>query len=201
VTHWNEKNGKWPEVIFHGERGTPNGMAQLTPYPDGMFQLHGMTKEITLFQDGLVATKDGTAQPLLPKHLVNKIKHGWQADVIEERGNKAIEHIARYLPSFKSATVSGKPLFGAQQIPGKNATLRSTDVSFGHMNYARVEIVKASSSLEAGKKIYQKWFSTKCTHLKSNESLRKPICKSDIELKAKTIAKQRQYSESLAKAY
>ncbi len=32
-------DAQWPEVIFHGERGTPNGMAQLTPYPDGFFQL------------------------------------------------------------------------------------------------------------------------------------------------------------------
>ncbi|GAL14445.1 hypothetical protein JCM19233_5457 [Vibrio astriarenae] len=44
VTRWTENQYQWPEVIFHGERGTPNGMAQLTPYSDNTFQLHGMTK-------------------------------------------------------------------------------------------------------------------------------------------------------------
>ena len=39
----------FPEIIFHGERGTPQGMGQFTPYPNGFFQLHGMTKEITLY--------------------------------------------------------------------------------------------------------------------------------------------------------
>jgi hypothetical protein len=201
VTQWSEKNGKWPEVIFHGERGTPNGMAQLTPYADGMFQLHGMTKEITLFRDGLAATKNGSAQPQLPNYLINKINHGWQATIIEERGRKAIEHVAQFLPNFKTATVAGKPLFGAQQIPGRNATLRSADVSFGHANYARVEIVKASSSLEAAKKIYHKWFTTQRINLPGDSDKRKPIRKTDIESRARSIAKQRQYPESLAKAY
>ncbi|EDQ02061.1 hypothetical protein [Shewanella benthica] len=41
---------------FYGERGTPQGMAQLTPYPDGYFQLHGMTQDITPFNNGLVAS-------------------------------------------------------------------------------------------------------------------------------------------------
>ncbi|MEF1339744.1 FAD-dependent oxidoreductase, partial [Vibrio rotiferianus] len=47
VTRWNECSQQWPEVIFHGPRGTDKGMAQLTPYGDGYFQLHGMTKGIT----------------------------------------------------------------------------------------------------------------------------------------------------------
>ncbi len=201
VTQWNEKNGKWPEVIFHGERGTPNGMAQLTPYADGMFQLHGMTQEITLFKDGLATTNSDSSQPRLPNYLLNKIDHGWQAKVVEERGKKAIEHVAQFLPGFKSATVSGKPLFGAQQIPGSNATLRSTDVSFGCSNYARVEIVKASSSLEAAKKIHQEWFPLQKMILQNDVDMRNPIPQNVIESRAKSIAKQRHYSESLAKAY
>ncbi|MEZ9856291.1 FAD-dependent oxidoreductase, partial [Vibrio breoganii] len=50
VTEWpysQECKEEWPEVIFHGPRGTPQGMAQLTPYADGVFQLHGMTEGIT----------------------------------------------------------------------------------------------------------------------------------------------------------
>jgi hypothetical protein len=56
VTKWDHSKTMWPEVIFHGERGTPRGMAQFTPYPGGYFQLHGMTKSITLFEEGLSAS-------------------------------------------------------------------------------------------------------------------------------------------------
>ena len=65
ITHWAQCDAQWPEVIFHGERGTPNGMAQLTPYPDGFFQLHGMTQDITLFKNGLVSSNANSAQPQL----------------------------------------------------------------------------------------------------------------------------------------
>ena len=36
-----------PEILFHGSRGESGalaGMAQLTPYSDGVFQLHGMNE-------------------------------------------------------------------------------------------------------------------------------------------------------------
>jgi len=56
VTKSNFDSTKWPEIIFFGKRGTPQGMAQFTPYADGYFQLHGMTQEITLFENGLVKT-------------------------------------------------------------------------------------------------------------------------------------------------
>ena len=53
ITEWVGSDSEyWPEVIFHGERGTPQGMAQLTPYSNGVFQLHGMTKDITLLKMG-----------------------------------------------------------------------------------------------------------------------------------------------------
>ncbi|MCV5857023.1 hypothetical protein OFN53_41025, partial [Escherichia coli] len=34
VTRWADCQQQWPEVIFHGPRGTDKGMAQLTPYGD-----------------------------------------------------------------------------------------------------------------------------------------------------------------------
>lgn len=49
ITKWEKCVGTWPEVIIHGTRDTPHGMAQLTPYADQYFQIHGMTKDITLF--------------------------------------------------------------------------------------------------------------------------------------------------------
>lgn len=155
VTHWQEGSALWPEVIFHGERGTPQGMAQLTPYPDGYFQLHGMTEDITLFEDGVAHSTDESSQPKLPVHLVNKIIHGWSEEQQTIRTNKAIKHMAQFIPSFASATLGGKPLFGAQQIPGTDITLRAASVSFAGDNYARMEIVKASSALEAARQIEQ----------------------------------------------
>ena len=70
VCKWAECDCVWPEVVFYGERGTPNGMAQFTPYPDGYFQLHGMTDNITLFKNGLVVSSEGSAQPQLANSFI-----------------------------------------------------------------------------------------------------------------------------------
>jgi len=147
VTQWAGTGGLWPEIIFHGERGTPQGMAQFTPYANNYVQLHGMTEQITLFDNGLVSSSADSSQPQLDSAFLTKIDSGWQADEVEQRALRAIEHMARYIPSFKQATTWGKPLFGAQQIPGKDETLRAAGVSFEKENYARCEIVKASSVL------------------------------------------------------
>ena len=152
VTQWDHNLGQWPEVIFYGERGTPNGMAQLTPYPNGYFQIHGMTKDITLFEDGLVNNNDTT--PLNLTYLKNcqtKSSNQWPEDVATHRTQRSIDFMAHFIPSFDDALVGGKPLFGAQQIPGKDPDLRATDVDFPVKNYARSEIVKASSAIDAAR--------------------------------------------------
>ncbi|WP_159820760.1 FAD-dependent oxidoreductase [Colwellia sp. 20A7] len=149
VAHWPQCHGIWPEIVFYGERGTPQGMAQLTPYPDGYFQLHGMTQDITLFDQGLVASSVNSAQPKLAKRFIEKIDKQWPEQLIQNRTLGSIEHMAQFLPEFSSATVAAKPLFGAQQIPGEDANLRTADVSFYGQHYARAEIVKASSALDA----------------------------------------------------
>ncbi|MCE0496046.1 FAD-dependent oxidoreductase [Vibrio salinus] len=157
VTEWKESEYQWPEIIFHGERGTPQGMAQLTPYADGIFQLHGMTEDITLFKGGLVASHQGSSQPALPEKLNKKLKSGWNENIARERTEKAIDFIGQYIPEFYEAHPKGLPLFGAQQIPGNDASLRASDVSFDGQRYARIEIVKGSSAYEAVRKIVQAW--------------------------------------------
>ena len=72
VTKWQEGT-LWPEVIFHGKRGTPDGMAQFTPYPCGFVQLHGMTNDITLFDEGLVGSTPYSAQPQLSPRFLQMI--------------------------------------------------------------------------------------------------------------------------------
>ena len=156
ITKWDQCTTIWPEVIFYGERGTPNGMAQLTPYPGGYFQIHGMTQDITLFKQGLVTSNSNSAQPILPKKYLNKISQQWPKEIIEQRTERSITFMAQFIPAFNEATLGGDPLFGAQQIPGLDPTLRAADVSFGKNNYARCEIVKASSALCAASLIIEK---------------------------------------------
>lgn len=146
VSKWESCDAIWPEIIFHGKRGTPKGMAQFTPYPNGYFQLHGMTNDITLFDDGLVTSSGESAQPKLNKKFINKIDKSWKFSDVKKRTKLAIEHVSKFIPAFSEGEISSKPLYGAQQIPGKDATLRASDVSFVG-NYARCEIVKASSVL------------------------------------------------------
>jgi len=156
VTRWQGTGGLWPEVVFHGQRGTPEGMAQFTPYAENLVQLHGMTEQITLFDNGLVASAENSSQPQLDAQFIRKIDKGWLAQEIAERGQRAIAHLARYIPAFKEASVEGKPLFGAQQIPGEDASLRAAGVSFEDDNYARCEIVKASSVLTSADALTEK---------------------------------------------
>ncbi len=138
----------WPEIIFHGERGTPRGMGQFTPYPGGYFQLHGMTKDITLYEDGLVANSMVSCQPHLNQNFIEKIEKSWSKEETVQRTTSAIKHLSQYIPAFSKAHVGSKPLFGAQQIPGDDPTLRVAEVSFPATRYARCEIVKVSSTLD-----------------------------------------------------
>jgi len=149
VTYWEgSKEIEFPEVIFHGERGTPRGMGQFTPYPGGYYQLHGMTKDITLYEDGLAANTLVSCQPRLGQDFIDKIEKSWTKEETIKRTNAAIQHLSQYIPSFSTAAVGSKPLFGAQQIPGDDPTLRVAEVSFPRARYARCEIVKVSSVLD-----------------------------------------------------
>lgn len=158
VTQWGEYHDTlFPEMIFHGERGTPQGMGQFTPYPGGYFQLHGMTHDITLYDDGLVANSTLSCQPKLGQQFIDKIEKSWTQEEVTQRTTRAIEHLAQYIPKFTQAEVGGKPLFGAQQIPGDDPTLRVAEVSFPMQGYARCEIVKVSSAMDMVDAIVRKF--------------------------------------------
>lgn len=203
VTQWQECQEQWPEVIFHGPRGTPKGMAQLTPYPSGVFQLHGMTKEITLFEDGLVASDDRSSQPRLPTRLKKKINIGWDESIIAQRSEKAIKHMSNFIPSYHSAQTFGRPLYGAQQIPGSDETLRAADVTFEGEHYARVEVVKGSSALEAAKKLVEQWdlYDYRDASIEQLHPVSMALTLKQIETKAKQLASVRDYPEQLAEYY
>ncbi len=156
LAKWPDCKGVWPEVVFYGERGTPGGMAQLTPYPEGYFIIHGMTEDITLFKGGLAASCERSAQPQLPTELEAKITSRWDKVALADRTRRSIEHVAQFIPQFHSAEVGGSALYGAQQIPGRDPSLRASDVSFTGTRYARSEIVKSSSALSVANQIADK---------------------------------------------
>ncbi len=153
LVKWNSAYTKFPEIIFHGERGTKRGMGQLTPYGSNLFQLHYMSKEATLFEEGLVK---GDPHAKLPKKFLELIESDWERGDYKARTYEAVKHISRFIPSFKETSVAAKPLFGAQQIPGSNPELRAADVSFEGESYARCEPVKASSVIEMSRQIAKK---------------------------------------------
>ena len=202
VTKWEDET-LWPEVIFYGERGTPNGMAQFTPYADGYVQLHGMTEDITLFKDGLVKSEALSAQPKLDEKYINKIYKGWSKTDTHTRSALAIKHLSRFIPTFSEADVASKPLFGAQQIPGKDASLRAADVSFEGDRYARCEIVKASSVLGTADGIIQRLITLGLVDESllgtRNFSSNKKFTHSDITLYAQKLCLKRDYPLSLAR--
>ena len=209
VAHWPECQGVWPEVVFYGERGTPQGMAQLTPYPGGYFQLHGMTQDITLFKQGLVASCQNSAQPKLAQRFVDKIDKNWPIQLVNSRTMGSIEHIAQYIPTFNTAETASKPLFGAQQIPGGDAHLRAADVSFDGKNYARAEIVKASSALAAADAILKNLI--ECGVITAEQigdkltehyfPISQQSSEQEVTNRAMTLAKQRSYPDALAKNF
>lgn len=202
VTRWNECSQQWPEVIFHGPRGTDKGMAQLTPYGDGYFQLHGMTKGITLFDDGLVESSTASAQPELPTRLLSKIRNGWRQEILDERTDNAIKHMAQFIPEFHEAVKGGKALFGAQQIPGTDPVLRAADVTFEDKNYARIEVVKASSTLLAAQKMAHCWFGIEPNdNIEQQHPATVSWSEDEVERFAVNLTQERGYPKELAERY
>ncbi len=199
VSHWKSKEQTpFPEIIFHGERGTPQGMGQFTPYPNGYFQLHGMTNSITLYDDGLVANTYFSCQPKLKKKFIEKIEKSWSQEEIEERTKLAIEHLSRFIPNFSEATVGSKPLFGAQQIPGDDPTLRVAEVSFPTRAYARCEIVKVSSVVDMVKAIKNNLIELEyIENVEENISFSSELLEEQINSLAQMICRQRDYPSSL----
>ena len=203
VSHWDGCNDtKFPEIVFHGERGTPQGMGQFTPYPGGYFQLHGMTKDITLYEDGLVANSLVSCQPRLGQDFMDKIEKSWTQEETEIRTKAAIEHLSQYIPSFNNATVGSKPLFGAQQIPGDDPTLRVAEVSFPREHYARCEIVKVSSVLDMIDAIAAQFVKLGYlnTTVLGQRTFAQPLELDDVSLskRAQKIALDREYPAEMA---
>ncbi|SMC08879.1 FAD-dependent oxidoreductase [Nitratiruptor tergarcus] len=191
----------YPEMIFHGIRGTDKGMAQFTPYPAGYYQLHGMRKDITLFEDGVAKSEPPSSQPRLPQKYIEFIEKGFNPDLAIKRTQKAIWYVSRYLPPFTDATPTPTPLFGAQQIPGRDLSLRAAEVSFEGDRYARCEIVKVSSIFTMADAIVGKLIKLQALpHTAQGVRIEGELLDEKlIDDLAQEIAKKRGYPEEMAK--
>ena len=203
VSKWEEYDDTlFPEIIFHGERGTPRGMGQFTPYPGGYFQLHGMTKEITLYEDGLVSNTALSCQPQLGQNFIEKIERSWTEEETDQRTKSAIKHLSQFIPAFFHAEVGSKPLFGAQQIPGDDPTLRVAEVSFPTERYARCEIVKVSSVIDMIDAIIEQFiqlgFLDKSVQGERDFTYLKSLTEDKIVHSAQALCKERDYPLCLA---
>jgi hypothetical protein len=203
ISKWQPINGLIPELIFHGKRGTPNGMVQLTPYCNDYYQIHGMTKDITLFKNGLIQSKSNQSQPEFNDDIKEKLKSSWKPIDIAIRTQNAIDLVTKFVPSFKSAKLGGNPLYGAQQIPGDDPILRVGEVSFPYKFYARSEIIKASSALTVANqiidKIQEEGIIPTIKTMTTKNVLLNSISKNDINILASKLATQRGYPDSLSK--
>ena len=200
IAKWHSRH-LYPEMIFHGVRGTEHGMAQFTPYPGGYYQLHGMRKDITLFEDGVAASDSNSSQSKLPAKYVKWIEHGWPKDAALHRTQRAIEYASRYLPGFKEAIPTATPLYGAQQIPGNDISLRAAEVSFEGDRYVRCEIVKVSSIMSMADAIVKKLVKLGAIPAKMQGSRVYPkhLNEAKIDTLATKIAQMRGYPQEMAR--
>ena len=195
------KEQRLPEMIFHGKRGSDAGMGQFTPYGGGYIQLHAMTPRATLYPKGLAITKPSHCQARLDKDFVTKLTKGWQKEEIEERTREAIVHLSRFIPGFANAIVGAKPLYGAQQIPGDDPSLRVAEVSFPLKRYARCEIVKVSSAIDMAEAIVndlrKEGLIDRVQHKCTNDGAHM-LDEALLATKAAQIATQRGYPKEMA---
>jgi hypothetical protein len=153
---WLIKNTKvdfeyMPEIAIIGERGTSNGMIQITPTENkNIFQLHCMTYDSTLFKDGCVTISNDDKTPIylhFPKYIQDILKNDCIQDYqIDIRTQNAIRNISDFFPIFKTSLVYGDPLWGIQRIVGESKDTRTNDYIIID-NYVEIQIIKAISSV------------------------------------------------------
>jgi len=202
-----EQNVKIPELIFHGKRCTSNGMGQLTPYCDGLFQIHCMKEGISLFKNGLTASSKELHEIYSDNFLSNYQNFARNSTEVKNLTMESIKFISKYIPTFSDAVFAGKPFYGIQQIPGKDPSLRTADVCFNMDGYVTVEIVKISSAIQAAENIIDRLKNE--GHITNNNSIQNVNIAEKLPLKerrrldvqAMNIAKKRGYPPAIAKRY
>jgi hypothetical protein len=148
-----------PEIAIIGERGTSQGMIQLSPRKNGKIQLHYMSSNSTLFQ----RVSHFSEFTLENQKII--INNCIPDDITIIRTNNAIKQINKFLDTSLELD-NCKALWGCQFIPNKVDTLRTSTYTFkkstSNEDVLRegtqkleidIEIVKAISSIYTAKQI------------------------------------------------
>lgn len=200
ISHW-QPHMALPEIIFHGERGTPQGMAQFTPYTHGYVQLHGMTPNITLFENGLTHSTADSAQPPIAAEHVRYIEQGWDKAVLQTRTESAIAYVSEFIPKFAHAEPVDNALYGAQQVPSDDISQRVADCQiFADKRYAIAENIKANSALDVADLIVEALIAQDLLdpQYRAHPQWQRLNAQA-VEARAIELAKQRHYPIDMAK--
>lgn len=134
-------NLKWfPEIAIIGERGTENGLLQITPHKQHTYQIHYMSYESTLF-----------GRIKIGETFNNKWFKNKRIDdrIIYNRTQKSIDRMTYFFKIFKTATVSVlDPLWGIQRIVGNDYDKRTYSIDKIN-NLYQLNIVKGISAVNA----------------------------------------------------
>lgn len=159
-----------PEIAIIGERGTENGMIQISQCEESnTFQIHAMTNDSTIFE--CVKDINDFSSDNLNIIYNNQIP----IDTIHTRTKNGIAHISKLFSCFKNSDCNSEnennlpfkntdykiPCWGVQRITNttKNTTTntykdnRVADVIFPKKNYAEIQIIKGISSVTAACKL------------------------------------------------
>ena len=139
-----------PELVFIGERARdktvadrPNCFVQLTPYGNGLWQIHAMAGDATLCTEGVVGCQENSLLPAMSCVGAMAESRNWSIPVLEQRYSAAIAHAAVLYPPLSSAVGLHIPPFGGYQlIPGHCAEQRVAAVHTLE-KYAGIPLVKA----------------------------------------------------------
>lgn len=202
VARWGSDAARdWPmpEIAVLGERGTPAGMAQFTPYPGGHVQLHGMVDGITLFDDGTTTSRPGAPQPPVAAERVSWIDDGFDPALTRERGTRAIAHIAPFLPRFGADAVAlPLALGGAQQVPGGDVVERVGQLRVEpEARYVVAEPAKACAAVELADGILDVAAQLGLVPAQGSVTA-EPLPSGAVDALAAEIASQRGFPEAMA---
>ena len=105
------------------------------------------------------------------------------------------------MPSFRTAQAGDNALYGGQQVPSDDITVRVADLQvFANLRYAVAENVKANSTLDVADKVMDALVDA---NLIEKSACKRPnwhkIDVNEVNIVARDIAKARQYPLSMAK--
>jgi hypothetical protein len=146
-----------PEAGFLGIRGTDDPEEDLAPYVqvsyygEGLYQLHVLTDQVTLFPCGLTTSDPSASQPKEPPAVKQFIENFQDSSV--RRAQAAIQSTADLQANFEAGGyLVGKPLLGVQCILGLDIEKRSSR-ALEYRAAAAMPIVKGISAVTAAREV------------------------------------------------